>query len=191
MKRIYLLVAFLVGMFLVPATATAITLEELKKLDYTTAAQVLSELSKEEEASTAEKADEWVSLAERLGSALSALAKEAGVALNEFIQTPAGMITVAVLLWQVIGGSIISALVWVVSMTVLIWSFRKFHVPVRTEVVVRDGNGKPIMEDDKVKTELTYVRKYIFNSDDARSVSAVMHGFMFLAMNIVFLVSVL
>lgn len=190
MKRIYLLVAFLVGMFLVPATATAITLEELNKLDSTTAAQVLSELNREEAATTVEKADEWISVAERLGKALESLAREAGMALNEFAKTPVGIITIAVLLWKTIGVSIVAGLVWALSLSIIIWSFRTFHVPVKNKVVVRDKEGAPIVENGKPKTEVTYVL-YEFNPlKDSRAASAVAHAAMFVVINMMLIIAI-
>lgn len=196
MKRIYLLVAFLVGMFLVPITTVAeITKYDLEMLDPDTAAQVLRELSDRNKKAevvppTAETVDKWVGLAERFGKALATMAKEAGIAINDFVKTPVGLIAIGILLWKVVGVSMVAGLVWVVTLVVLIWSFRKFHVPIKTVVTVWDGDHNPVMEEGKVVTEDKYIRGYTFSSNDARVGSAWAHGGMFVLINIMLIVAV-
>lgn len=191
MKKIYLLITFLVGMFLVPTTATAVTVAELNKMDPITAAQVLRQLGGSgKTTASVEKADEWVTLAERLGKALASLAKEAGVALNEFVKTPVGIITVTVLLWKTVGVSMVAGLIWVVSLCVIIWSFRAFHVPIKAVGVVRDADNNPIVEDGKVKEKTEYIKRFQFTSDDARAGSAWAHGALFIIINAMLIVAI-
>ena len=196
MKRIYLLITFLIGMLLVPITTTAeITKLDLEMLDPDTAAQVLRELSDRNKKAeivppTAETVDKWVGLAERFGKALASMAKEAGIAVNDFVKTPVGLIAVGILLWKVVGVSMVAGLIWAVTLVVLIWSFRKFHVPIKNVVVVRDENGHPLMEDSKVVTEVNYIKGYIFKSDDARVGSAWAHVVMFALTNAVLIITV-
>lgn len=186
MKIIYLLITFLISTFLVPTIATAVTLDDLKLMDPLTASQVLDQLSNKapENVSRAEQADEWVTLAERLGKALSSLAREAGVALNEFVKTPVGVITITVLLWKTIGVSIVAGLIWALSLSLIIWSFRNFHVPAKNKVIVRNSEGKAITEDGKPKEKIEYIKRYEFSSSDARVGSAFAHVAMFIMINL-------
>ena len=50
-----------------------------------------------------EEAKEWVALGEMIGKAVGSTAKELNVAVNDFVATPAGMFTVAMIAWKVIG----------------------------------------------------------------------------------------
>lgn len=52
----------------------------------------------------------WAQVAEGFANAMGAAAKQLNVSVNEFITTPAGMITIGVILWKVIGTSILKLL---------------------------------------------------------------------------------
>ncbi len=186
MKKVYLLVVFLIGMFLVPVTATAIvSREDLTTMGPEVAYEVLLKESKvllKESKKESLSPNEWVGLAERLGRALSALAAETGMALNEFAKTPVGILAIAILMWKTIGVSIIAGLVWVVSLIVIIWSFRHFHVPARVV--------DQIKEDGKIIQRAKYEPRYAFFSNDAKSTSACAHTAMFIAINIMLIVAI-
>ena len=53
------------------------------------------------------KVDEWVGVGERIGKMMGGAAKEVGVAVNEFIQTPVGKMTMAIVVWKTIGGPLV------------------------------------------------------------------------------------
>lgn len=55
---------------------------------------------------TPEKLSSWTTVAEGFSKAIGAAATQVGVSVNEFIKTPAGMITVAVIVWKAFGGDI-------------------------------------------------------------------------------------
>lgn len=59
--------------------------------------------------STAKKVDEWVGVTEHLGKALAGTAKELGIAANDFLQTPAGLLTAGVIVFKMFGGLIVHA----------------------------------------------------------------------------------
>lgn len=52
----------------------------------------------------------WAAVAEGFANAMGAAAKQLNISVNEFITTPAGMITIGVILWKVIGTSILKLL---------------------------------------------------------------------------------
>jgi hypothetical protein len=50
---------------------------------------------------------EWVNYGTEIGQALAGTARELGVVANEFIQTPAGQLTMAMIVWKVMGHDIV------------------------------------------------------------------------------------
>lgn len=56
---------------------------------------------------TPERVTGWAQVAEGFANAVGAAAHQLGVSVNDFIKTPAGMITIGVILWKVIGVSIL------------------------------------------------------------------------------------
>lgn len=59
---------------------------------------------------TPEKVTGWAQVAEGFANAMGAAARQLNVSVNEFIKTPAGLITIGVILWKVIGVSILKLL---------------------------------------------------------------------------------
>lgn len=56
---------------------------------------------------TPERITGWTQVAEGFANAMGAAAKQLNVSVNDFIKTPAGLITIGVILWKVIGVSIL------------------------------------------------------------------------------------
>lgn len=56
---------------------------------------------------TPERITGWAQVAEGFANAMGAAAKQLNISVNEFITTPAGLITVGVILWKVIGASVL------------------------------------------------------------------------------------
>ncbi|BBL19210.1 hypothetical protein KIT04_041 [Vibrio phage KIT04] len=54
---------------------------------------------------TVEKLDQWSEISLKFAKAIGVAAKEVGVATNEFLQTPAGKLTAAAILWKVLSVS--------------------------------------------------------------------------------------
>ena len=51
--------------------------------------------------------DKWVNVGERLGKMMGGAAKEIGVAANDFVQTPVGLMTTGLIVWNYMGGMIV------------------------------------------------------------------------------------
>lgn len=88
-------------------------------------------------------AREWSELGTGVGQALVSVSKELGMAADEFSRTPVGKITVAVIVWKVIGAEVVrklSALLFLV-VAIPLWMkyFRKLAVVERIEY---HENGK-------------------------------------------------
>lgn len=199
MKRIYLLVIFMIGMFLTPITAVAalseLTVEDMAELAPETAASVIADLAKKKAdlaeakiiVSPAEEVDKWVDLLARLGKGLAAMAGGAGVAVNEFVKTPVGIMAAGVLLWKLVGTSMAALLAWIISTIILCWSFTRFHIPKRQKLVVRNESGGVVLDDaGKPIEEVKYVRPYEFDNGESRSWSAACHAGLFTILSIIF-----
>lgn len=85
-----------------------------------------------------EDISEWAEISQEFAKALGIAAKEIGVSVNDFLMTPAGILTAAVLIWMVIGKLILGIIVGIVLINMVLWFnrhmwFRGFeevdHVP--------------------------------------------------------------
>ena len=50
--------------------------------------------------------EKWANVGEQIGKALAGTARELGVVANDFIKTPAGQITMAMIVWKIMGHEI-------------------------------------------------------------------------------------
>ena len=50
---------------------------------------------------------EWASSGAEIGKGLAAAAKELGIAVNDFVKTPVGQITMILIIWKVIGAELV------------------------------------------------------------------------------------
>ena len=57
--------------------------------------------------SSPKQVEQWVSYGTQIGQALAGTARELGIVANEFIQTPAGKLTMAMIIWKVMGHDIV------------------------------------------------------------------------------------
>lgn len=70
----------------------------------------IAEMQKKE-IPTTERINQWVDLGKNVGVALAATAKEIGMASDQFLQSNTGKITVALIIWKVIGKDLIRSIV--------------------------------------------------------------------------------
>lgn len=148
MKRIILAVAILFspGVFAAcEITGTGLPDNVVQKLKTDCEVLRLEQKNKEaaEEASgvgslipdvTPERVTGWAQVAEGFANAIGAAARQLNISVNEFITTPAGLITVGVILWKVIGVSVLKLLamyfVFVLCMSLLKAMWRVGSEPV-------------------------------------------------------------
>lgn len=57
--------------------------------------------------STAKAVSEWVEVGSKIGQGLAGAAKEVGVAVNDFVKTPVGKLTMAIIVWKFMGGVLV------------------------------------------------------------------------------------
>lgn len=72
--------------------------------------------------------DDWVTLGEHVGKAFGGAAKELNIAVNDFIKTPVGMLAMILIVWNVIGTTILhvfgSIIIIIVGFGFLTWHRR-------------------------------------------------------------------
>ena len=96
---------------------------------------------------TLDQLSSYAAFGKEFGSAIAQTANELGVVTNEFIQTPAGKLTVALIVWKIAGDDlfgIVFGILWFIIMIPLwVHFFRRMVVkPRMIETIVQDGNTK-------------------------------------------------
>lgn len=76
---------------------------------------------------SATKAKEWVDIGNSLGQALAGTARELGVAVNDFAKSPVGHLAIALIIWKVLGGTIIHFAGGLFSLIVLMFWWRLYR----------------------------------------------------------------
>lgn len=59
---------------------------------------------------TKEELSEWAAVSQEFAKAIGIAAKELGVAVNDFLNTPAGILTAGVIIWHTLGADIVKLL---------------------------------------------------------------------------------
>lgn len=88
-----------------------------------------SVVAKVAEQTTPQKVNEWLDIGTRIGSGMAGAAKEMGVAVNEFAESPVGMWTIALITWKFMGGVIMHAfgaiMIWLIGFSFIWWINRR------------------------------------------------------------------
>lgn len=91
----------------------------------------------------------WADVGKGIAISLSAACKELSIGVNEFIKTPVGKLTTALIVWKVIGKDIwhmlLGFILFFITMPIVISSFIYFHM--RKKIKDKEGN-------------ITYVDRY-------------------------------
>jgi hypothetical protein len=109
MKKI--LAAFMLFMTMGFATA-APTPADMDKLTDVQKAELALQVAKQVEEQKAavqnpQQVKQWVNYGTEVGQALAGAARELGIVANEFIKTPAGQLTMGLIIWKVMGHDIV------------------------------------------------------------------------------------
>ena len=127
-----------------------------------------------------EKAEKWAKI---ISTTIRTISQDLAVSVNDFVKTDVGKITMALIVYKVIGDDIrhivFGILGWFATSLILVISFRHFHGSRRVEFRDKDGNI----------TEIRYIPKYKWALDgsggsDAKVASGIIHGIMFTAITI-------
>lgn len=119
MKRLLAAFALLFAVNAFALNTDSVSSAGFSKLTDSQKAEIISQIAKQAESNangttasiassvTPENAEKWANVGSRIGQALGGAAKEVGVQVNEFAKTPVGMLTMALIVWNYIGGVVI------------------------------------------------------------------------------------
>lgn len=72
---------------------------------------------------TEDKVEKWVKIGSNIGQGLAGAAKEVGVAVNDFANTPVGQLTMMLIVWHMIGAQLIHVfggiMIWIVGIAII------------------------------------------------------------------------
>lgn len=140
------------------------------------AAKVAPKISEKVKSMDPEQLDAYVKV---ISGAIKTMCKDLGVAVNEFITSPAGMIIAGTVLYnyggdelldKMVGGTfdfIAGTLAWIVFMSVILFIQRKYFAPPKEISVEYHENGKK-----KLKT-VTEGEAFVFKTDEGRLAMAI------------------
>lgn len=93
---------------------------------------------------TAAKVGEWVDIGQKIGQGLGSAAKEVGVAVNQFVETPVGKWTMALIVWKFMGNVVVhligGIMIMLVGTTMVIYFARRYN----SATVIYDPERKNI-----------------------------------------------
>ena len=102
-------------------------IEEMKNQNNTTVVENVAD-----SLADPQKLNEWVELGKNVGLAMTAVARELGVAADQILNSTTGKIAMVMIVWKVMGQDILDIVggvaTWFVITPVLIWSFNFFHI---------------------------------------------------------------
>lgn len=77
----------------------------------------------------ADSVDQWVNIGEKMGKMLGGAAKEVGIAVNEFVQTPVGKMTAVLIVWNYMGSMIVHVVsgwaLLIITFSIMFWYSRR------------------------------------------------------------------
>lgn len=72
---------------------------------------------------TEDRVEKWVKIGSNIGQGLAGAAKEVGVAVNDFSQTPVGQLTMLLIVWHMIGAQLVHVfggiMIWIVGIAII------------------------------------------------------------------------
>lgn len=129
-------------------------LTESQKADVIKQVTLKAQEAKAVDNATVDKIDRWVQVGANLGKGLAATAKELGVAVNEFANTPIGKLATVLIVWHIMGSVIVhiaGALVfWGLGFYAIRFIYNRAYpadIKYNTEVRNMFGNHPKIKED--------------------------------------------
>lgn len=174
MKRIFatVLMIFALCTSAFAATTTTVNLEEL---DMNTRNAILELQKKKSEAASKtadflkpENVEQMSSYVSVITTAIKDTAHNLNTEVNDFIKTPAGIVTVGMIAYRVFGKDAIVGIhsamqKWIglcIGLPILLWSYRKFHVGIPYKKITYGPDGKT-----KV-SENTEIHRFPWDSDN-------------------------
>lgn len=123
MKKTLIFFLFLFLPLLAFADQTTV---DISKLSSDQQAQILKEINNAQSSTSTStpstsdvqsKLEKWKDIGEGLGAALVSASQQLGIAANQFVQTPVGKITMAIVVYKLIGTGLLQAISFLISAT--------------------------------------------------------------------------
>ena len=163
---------FLFGLSVPSFASTPVTVN-LEDLSTQARENVLNAIQKQTTEVSSDDVEKYTALAHAVASAIQELCHTLNQEVNEFVKTPVGIITTGLLVWKIMGNDIAHYLklmfMFPLVLSIIGFSAYKFHIPRRKKIVTEES-GKKITSYEWVGTA------YKWNSNDAKSLSAVLHA---------------
>lgn len=183
MRKVFALLAGALLVFALSSGSWAQTVSvDLSKVDSGLAAKILQAQKKAEPPKptiTVENAERLANVGENIAKAIAATAKALSVEVNEFVKTPVGVVTMALLVWHFVGGSLWATFggcaIWLILGLVIWRSYSIFHIPHKQ--LVRENGAEKTYE---------YV-SYDFKDETAKVTSWWVHFIVFVVLSITML----
>lgn len=110
---------------------------------------IQSEQMKESPTSTVETLGEYAEFGKAFGSAIAETAEQVGATANDFIQTPAGKLSVALIVWKVAGDDLLGVVggsIWFIIMLPLwiVFFHRMVIAPRTVTALYKDAEGNQV-----------------------------------------------
>ncbi len=166
---LFLLLSFWFPVFSSAQSSSTRVVVDLKDLDSQTSQEILRLMKKKEgergviiaEKITPSQVTQWKEIALGLGMAVKELCKALNVEINAFLKTDAGKLLTFILIWKLIGASVLSflikLLIWGTIFVMTIVSFKYFHTNRR----VKKNDGT-----------IEYIERYHWKEPDRGDVGA-------------------
>lgn len=191
MNKLFMILAILLSLSIaMPVLSHAdsnkyISLEELEGLSTNARNEIVKKRLKELKASQGiigevanadpENLKVWANL---ISTTIKTVCNDLSITVNEFAKTNVGKITMFLIVYKIIGkdlkGVIFGILLWIVTMPLIVMSFVHFHTRYKSKTLGEDG---------KV-ADIDYVKRYHWESGEAKSFSALSHAIFFAGLTI-------
>ena len=109
---------------------------------------------------SAAEAKEWVSFGTEIGRGLADTAKELGVAANELLTTPVGMLTAGLIVWHIAGNDIVGVVfggTWLIAFSIVwLMMYRRFMYTTTVQHFNKGegpGGAKKVVVKDRIRLE--------------------------------------
>lgn len=173
MKKIIAAFMMFMAMGLASAAPTPADMDKLTDVQKAELALQVAKQVEEQKAAVQnpKQVKEWVSYGTEIGQALAGTARELGVVANEFIKTPAGQLTMGMIIWKVMGHDIVHVGLALIMFFTLIpgWIYM-FH----RMCILKGYTCQKYEEDGKQKTRK--IKEYYDSSRDDVTGTRLMMG---------------
>lgn len=123
-----ILIAFVFMMFSQFSFANTVDINQMSPEQR---AALIIQLTAAQTPAVEQRVDQWVDIGTKIARGIGAGARELGVAVNEFSDTPVGKMTAVLLVWHILGEQIVDVFtgifVWIIGISAIRYYTRKMY----------------------------------------------------------------